>query len=245
MVEEKVCMRCNELKKASEFTVSKYNKSGLKSYCKSCINEKNKEYRKEEKTILREKKYKEDNKEKYKEYFNKYYIENVEKIKETANKHYYDNHEQRLEYNKKYREENSEKMAEYKKNWENKNRLMLNERKNEFNRKNPHIVAWRSMLQNTIKRMDTIKEGHTIEQLGYSAEQLKNHMQNLFTIGMSWENHGEWHIDHIKPVSSFDKMTPVNIVCALDNLQPLWATTREINGVVYEGNLNKIGRAHV
>jgi len=87
--------------------------------------------------------------------------------------------------------------------------------------------------------METIKEGHTIEQLGYSAEQLKIHMQNLFTIGMSWENHGEWHIDHIKPVTSFDKMTPANIVCALTNLQPLWATTREIDGVVYEGNLNK------
>jgi len=56
---------------------------------------------------------------------------------------------------------------------------------------------------------------------------------------MSWENHGEWHIDHIKPVSSFDKDTPMNIVNALSNLQPLWKTTREINGIIYEGNLNK------
>jgi hypothetical protein len=56
---------------------------------------------------------------------------------------------------------------------------------------------------------------------------------------MTWDNYGEWHIDHIKPVSSFDKDTPQSIVNALSNLQPLWATTREINGVVYEGNLNK------
>jgi len=56
---------------------------------------------------------------------------------------------------------------------------------------------------------------------------------------MSWDNHGEWHIDHIKPVSKFDKETPMSIVNALSNLQPLWETTREINGVIFEGNLNK------
>lgn len=56
---------------------------------------------------------------------------------------------------------------------------------------------------------------------------------------MSWENYGEWHIDHIKPVSLFDKTTTAKISCALTNLQPLWATTREIEGIIYEGNLNK------
>lgn len=68
---------------------------------------------------------------------------------------------------------------------------------------------------------------------------LKSSYEQLFTEGMSWENYGEWHIDHIKPVASFNKDTPMNIVNALSNLQPLWATTREINGVIYEGNLNK------
>ena len=56
---------------------------------------------------------------------------------------------------------------------------------------------------------------------------------------MTWSNHGEWHVDHIKDVSSFSKDTHPSIVNALTNLQPLWATTREINGVIYEGNLNK------
>ena len=40
---------------------------------------------------------------------------------------------------------------------------------------------------------------------------------------MSWDNHGKWHIDHIKPVSKFDKNTLPSIVNALSNLQPLWA----------------------
>lgn len=56
---------------------------------------------------------------------------------------------------------------------------------------------------------------------------------------MSWYNYGEWHIDHIKPVSSFNKETNVDVVCSLSNLQPLWKTTRIINGIIFEGNLNK------
>jgi len=50
---------------------------------------------------------------------------------------------------------------------------------------------------------------------------------------MSWDNYGEWHVDHIKPLISFDKNTHPSIVNALSNLQPLWATTREINGVIF------------
>lgn len=56
---------------------------------------------------------------------------------------------------------------------------------------------------------------------------------------MTWNNHGEWHIDHIKQVFTFSKDTPMNIVNALSNLRPLWATTRIINGVIYYGNLNR------
>jgi hypothetical protein len=56
---------------------------------------------------------------------------------------------------------------------------------------------------------------------------------------MSWENYGEWHIDHIIPVSKFSKNKEASVVSALSNLKPMWATTREINGIIYEGNLNK------
>ena len=92
---------------------------------------------------------------------------------------------------------------------------------------------------NSIKRLGKKKEGKTIDILGYSAVEFKNHITMLFTDGMTWENHGEWHIDHIFPVSKFNKDTPINIVNSLSNLQPLWATTREINGIIYLGNLNK------
>jgi hypothetical protein len=56
---------------------------------------------------------------------------------------------------------------------------------------------------------------------------------------MSWDNHGQWHIDHIKDVSLFLDNTEPRVVNALSNLRPMWATSREINGIFYEGNLNK------
>lgn len=68
-----------------------------------------------------------------------------------------------------------------------------------------------------------IKEGKTNEVLGYSAKELKESIEKKFTNGMTWENWGKWHIDHIKPVSSFDKSEKMSIINSLDNLQPLWA----------------------
>jgi len=51
---------------------------------------------------------------------------------------------------------------------------------------------------------------------------------------MSWDNYGEWHIDHIKPVSLFDELENVNVVNSLDNLQPLWASENLSKGNKYK-----------
>lgn len=62
--------------------------------------------------------------------------------------------------------------------------------------------------------------------LGYGPEDLRLHMEKQFSRGMSWDNHGEWHIDHIIPVAEMIKAgikDPAKIHC-LSNLRPLWAT---------------------
>jgi hypothetical protein len=85
------------------------------------------------------------------------------------------------------------------------------------------MYLWRTLLRNTLKRIGTKKESKTNDILGYSALELKEHIEKQFKEGMSWENWGEWHIDHKKPVSSFDKSEKISIINSLDNLQPLWA----------------------
>lgn len=77
----------------------------------------------------------------------------------------------------------------------------------------------RSALKNTRKSKTTK------ELLGCSIPSLKAHLESKFQPNMSWENYGKWHIDHIKPCSSFD-LTDLNQQkqCFHHlNLQPLWA----------------------
>jgi len=60
---------------------------------------------------------------------------------------------------------------------------------------------------------------------GCSVDDLCKHLESRFTYGMSWDNFSEWHIDHIKPISSFDLLDPIEAAKAnhFSNLQPLWA----------------------
>ena len=78
------------------------------------------------------------------------------------------------------------------------------------------------------KSLNGIKESKSWETLvNYSLEDLKLHLEKQFTNGMSWENYGEWHIDHILPISSFniqDYNDEYFQKCwSLENLQPMWA----------------------
>jgi len=78
------------------------------------------------------------------------------------------------------------------------------------------------------KSLNGIKESKSWENLvNYKLEDLKNHLEKHFKSGMSWENYGEWHIDHIIPISNFiiDSVESEEFkkCWSLNNLQPLWA----------------------
>jgi hypothetical protein len=77
------------------------------------------------------------------------------------------------------------------------------------------------------KSLHKNKGGYHWESLvNYTVHDLRAHMESLFTGGMSWGNMGEWHIDHIIPVSFFIFDKPEDqefqYCWSLDNLQPLW-----------------------
>ena len=71
------------------------------------------------------------------------------------------------------------------------------------------------------------KHKSILKYLGCSIEELKKHLESKFQEGMTWDNRGfyGWHIDHIKPLSSFDLSIEENRHKAFNylNLQPLWA----------------------
>jgi hypothetical protein len=220
----KKCRVCNKIKSIDEFHKKKNTLDGHRNECKECV-----------KNI--QKKYKESPgfKEKRKEYDKERYENNRDKILERKKEYHEENREKILSYKKVYREENKDKI----KKWRSENMFRYSEGQARYREKYPHIIAWRSILYSTLDRLGTEKQGHTIDMLGYSALELKYHIENQFQPGMNWKNYGDWHIDHIKGVINFDPLTDVKIVCALENLRPLWATTREIDGIIYEGNLNR------
>jgi hypothetical protein len=80
--------------------------------------------------------------------------------------------------------------------------------------------------------------------LGCSIEQLKQHLEKQFQSGMSWQNYGKWHVDHIKPCASFDlnNSTEQEVCFHYTNLQPLWAkdNLRKSDNIIYP-ELQKLG----
>lgn len=69
------------------------------------------------------------------------------------------------------------------------------------------------------------KHGRTEKILGYTRAELVNHIEKQFLKGMTWENYGLWHIDHIIPISKFiaDGIDSPEIINCLSNLKPIWA----------------------
>lgn len=101
-----------------------------------------------------------------------------------------------------------------------------------------YALGWRmrDILSRVLRRTKSIKSVAGAErQLGYTAKQLKKHLESKFLPGMTWENRGKWHIDHIKPIAVFvsEGETDPAIINALDNLQPLWANDNWSKGANY------------
>lgn len=82
--------------------------------------------------------------------------------------------------------------------------------------------------------------------LGYSWDDLKQHLEKKFSVGMSWKKFldGEIHIDHIRPIDSFDfksvKDENFRKCWDLSNLQPLWKEDNLLKGNKY--NIQKEDR---
>ena len=197
--------------KNNEEKVLKYRKTNYEKH-KNSILKKNKEWRLK-------------NLEQYRKINKEYREQNKEKLKSLRKEYVEKNKDKVLNLTREWVKKNRDRYLQNKKEY-NKSDIGLSKKRENYHKnkvKNKHIIVWRTILNNTIKRIGTKKQDKTIELLGYSAIELKEHVEKLFIEGMCWGNHGDWHIDHIKPVSKFDKSEKISIINSLDNLQPLWA----------------------
>lgn len=192
---------------------------------KEKIKEKIKEYQQANKEKIKE--YKLKNKDKVLEYHKKYREENKDKRRESEKEYYQENKEKIKDRIKEYRKDNKETI----KKWREKNREKLKK----YHREHYHLKikidpifrlknVIRARIRDAIKFQSTFKSHKSFELLGCSPKEAHDYLESLFTEGMTWDNYGEWEIDHIRPCSSFDlTQESEQLLCFnYKNLQPLW-----------------------
>jgi len=160
--------------------------------------------------------------------------------KEYKNKEFdFDAEEKKRDYNKRFRDENplteeqKEERRMYAKQYSVENREKLSKRIRE-RLKTDHLFRlscnYRSRTVSAFKSKGVSKKSKTREMLGCTFEEMKQYLINQFTEGMTVENYGEWHIDHIIPLASANTREELIKLIHYTNLQPLWASDNMSKG---------------
>lgn len=202
----KQCSKCKELKDEGEFQFQK-KRSSYRADCKECKN-----------ASIRT-------------WYWKNHKEQVERIKANHIK----NAEKECIHRKKVwcegrswnqQHPEAKKIIAKRYNQKHKKQLLDYQRKRFQN--NPQARLARRICKAIWYSLKGRKGGAHWENLvRYNIDELKWHLEKQFTKGMSWDNYGKWHIDHIIPISFFQFNSADDIefrMCwRLENLQPLWA----------------------
>lgn len=134
-------------------------------------------------------------------------------------------HKDQEKYRKaKWYQQNKEKVINAATRWNFANRTKINARKYKRYRNDVNFKI-ADILRSRVAKF--LKNGSAFDALGCTLDQFKNYLESKFQPGMTWDNWSKtgWHIDHIRPLSSFDLTDPVQFAAAThySNLQPLWA----------------------
>ncbi len=94
--------------------------------------------------------------------------------------------------------------------------------------------AMRIRLRDSLRLNGLRKSERTMDLVGCDAAELRAYLETQFRPGMTWDNHGTygWHIDHVRPLASFD-LTDIkqrHAAFHYTNLQPLWAAENLAKG---------------
>jgi hypothetical protein len=159
----------------------------------------------------------------------KYQRKNKDKIRKKNSEYREKNREHLREYHKKWRENNKKQYQEYKRNY--------TKNKKDSDPKYKLASYTRTAIYTCLKERNINKYKNTFDLLPYSLEDLIQRLESQFKESMGWENYGEWHVDHIKPMSSFGfesiEDESFQECWSLSNLQPLWAKENLSKGSKY------------
>ena len=165
------------------------------------------------------------------------------KKKEYDKQWYLKNKQLKKEYDIKYRKEVYNKIRRERRKNDPEYRKKINEARNEYGKRPEQKIKRNKYLKNKLKtdynyklihtirvRIKDVLRGHsksdsTINMLGCTINELWKHLESTFKPGMTKENHGLWHVDHIIPCSSFELSKPEEQAKCFhySNLQALWA----------------------
>ena len=241
----KVCGKCKVEKSVSCFSKDKNRADGLTPRCKDCCRA-YRESRKEERRLYRES-HKEEKREndQARKYRDKILVN--EKVctvcKELKSAEFFSKHAISAD-GLSYRCRDCVKAHQGKPEFKSRN----NERRRLRRQTDPVYKLIGNMRRLVYRCIAGIgKNLPTFEYIGMTPDELKIHLESLFLPGMTWENREEWHIDHVRPLSSFpfyehEPGSPgmealIHEASHYSNLQPLWAVDNLRKGSTWESHL--------
>lgn len=231
----KVCSKCEVNKPVEDFNHKDKKKGTYKSYCKLCESILHKKWKEEGgdrvKELLKKSKKKHENKLSG----DKDIIREKKRIEKERLLREKEERKKQREHNKLIKEQRSiehKKLMEYYKTdeWKvikkEKERIIRNKRYKDKWENNDLFaikVRLRNLIRNSFRRVGYKKFNTSTENIvGISYDEFKNYLESKFVDGMNWNNRGEWHIDHIIPLSSAKSEEELRELCHYTNLQPLW-----------------------
>jgi hypothetical protein len=146
--------------------------------------------------------------------------------KKIQSQYYLENRKKILERKEKYR--NTDYYKKRSKEYELEYSKIRKDKGKSFKVK--FSMSIRDILRRCYKHKGISKTKKTFDILGYDVYKFKQRIECQFREGMSWENYGDWEIDHKKPISKFDINSEVSIINSLCNLQPLWKNDNRTKG---------------
>lgn len=84
----------------------------------------------------------------------------------------------------------------------------------------------RARIRKALRSQQVIKSKRMLQILGCSLQEFRAHLEQQFTVGMSWEKvfSGDIHVDHLTPLRAFDMRDPEQLAQAFHytNHGPKW-----------------------